>query len=377
MKKWFTRIAALAAIALSSAAIGITVYVPTVSFNGVPVRLHDAPPPAYAASAASGVTAMPPSTQFPINAKAMPKRNYGSDQLRIRNKTDGSVPVQLADGGAFRITCATSFLGHFDPLVYPGQENKSHLHNFFGHSDITFSTDPSTDLATFGRSTCAGGSANRSGYWTPSLVHAAGKYKGFPIPAWLNVVYYKHETDWRRANKTVLYVPPPGLRMIAGDPKNTNSNGNGTYRWQCMDGVSPMQYTIPTSCANGKEVMLLVFFPQCWDGVNLDSPNHQSHMAYENNTTGCPQSHPYPIPQISFNIHYPVSADSRPENWRLSSDTYSMGLPGGMSAHGDWWNGWNTEVLTTMVECLKASWNMHANMLCSGGTGTPPYRILY
>jgi hypothetical protein len=54
-----------------------------------------------------------------------------------------------------------------------------------------------------------------------------------------------------------------------------------------------------------------------------------------------------------------------------------MGLPGGMSAHGDWWNGWNTEVLTTMVECLKASWNMHANMLCSGGTGTPPYRILY
>ncbi|MEV4118547.1 DUF1996 domain-containing protein [Micromonospora sp. NPDC049645] len=21
-------------------------------------------------------------------------------------------------------------------------------------------------------------------------------------------------------------------------------------------------------------------FPQCWDGVNLDSANHQSHMAY-------------------------------------------------------------------------------------------------
>jgi hypothetical protein len=38
-----------------------------------------------------------------------------------------------------------------------------------------------------------------------------------------------------------------------------------------------------------------VFFPSCWDGVNLDSADHKSHMAYpiQNYNGGdCPSSHP-------------------------------------------------------------------------------------
>jgi hypothetical protein len=49
----------------------------------------------------------------------------------------------------------------------------------------------------------------------------------------------------------------------------------------------------------------------CWDGKNLDSPNHQDHVAHpEAGATSfavvggkCPASHPVKIPQV----HYEVS----------------------------------------------------------------------
>ena len=46
-----------------------------------------------------------------------------------------------------------------------------------------------------------------------------------------------------------------------------------------------------------------MFFPSCWDGVNLDSPDHMSHVAYavDGEVDGdCPSSHPVKIPAISL-----------------------------------------------------------------------------
>lgn len=44
-------------------------------------------------------------------------------------------------------------------------------------------------------------------------------------------------------------------------------------------------------------------FPTCWDGVNLDSPNHRDHVSYPETGTfesggRCPDTHPVRIPQI-------------------------------------------------------------------------------
>jgi len=37
----------------------------------------------------------------------------------------------------------------------------------------------------------------------------------------------------------------------------------------------------------------------CWDGVNVDSPDHKSHVAYPAGILGaCPSSHPVEIPQV-------------------------------------------------------------------------------
>ena len=106
-------------------------------------------------------------------------------------------------------------------------------------------------------------------------------------------------------------------------------------------------------------------FPQCWDGKNLDSPDHKSHMAYpELNTVPggwtaerqyrCPRTHPVVLPEISFIVEYDVTPTSNPKTWRLASDTYDTGKPGGYSRHGDWINGWDPDISDLWgVKCLR------------------------
>lgn len=38
-------------------------------------------------------------------------------------------------------------------------------------------------------------------------------------------------------------------------------------------------------------------FYSCWDGVNVDSADHKSHVAYPTGAS-CPTSHPVQVPQI-------------------------------------------------------------------------------
>src|SRR3954466_12154223 len=46
--------------------------------------------------------------------------------------------------------------------------------------------------------------------------------------------------------------------------------------------------------------------PRCWDGKNLDSPDHQSHMYNTitsdgfTNAPACPASHPVRVPQVTY-----------------------------------------------------------------------------
>jgi len=107
-------------------------------------------------------------------------------------------------------------------------------------------------------------------------------------------------------------------------------------------------------------------FPQCWDGVNLDSPNHKSHMAYGAGwpDLGCPSSHPVPLAQITQNFRYRVPTGGM-ASWRLSSDMYSG--PAGYSGHADWMNGWDPAVFQRVVtNCYRRGLDCQMNLLGDG-----------
>jgi hypothetical protein len=179
-------------------------------------------------------------------------------------------------------------------------------------------------------------------------------------------VYYKSGYDGVRP-EMVRRVFPSGLRMIAGTSTSTGPQ-SGIVRYSChnADGVEVANGTAFPSCAPGQLFIMSIEFPQCWDGVNLDSANHKSHMSYGAGwpDKGCPASHPVPLPQITQNFRYRVPAGGM-STWRLSSDVYSG--PAGYSGHADWMNGWDPAVFQRVIDnCYRGGWDCHMNLLGDG-----------
>jgi hypothetical protein len=281
-----------------------------------------------------------------INPNSYMQPVTGFSEMRIRPTTQ--TVRNNADDPAFRIVCDAGFMATIDPLVYFGQSNTPHNHTFFGNTNVTPTSTPAS-LATNGNSTCKGGIANRSAYWIPTLIDTSTN--SAMKPKWA-IFYYKHFSN----------RPPKGLAILAGDMRGSPSNQQATgwspevIRWTCNEVWAGRQNHIP-ACTG--DLMLMLQFPTWWDGVNLDSPDHKSHMSYTQTPT-----HNVKIPSITFNVHWHVPNGT--SNLRLSSDAYEGGA-GGYSAHGDWMEGWDDSTMDKLVtNCLRAFRDCHANLLGNG-----------
>lgn len=293
-----------------------------------------------------------------VNSARIPASTAGASAERV--STTGERPGAGDGTGAFRTVCDYSHMAFDDPIVYPGQPGRSHLHTFFGNTGVTGNSTAAT-IANSGNSTCRGGIVNRSSYWVPSMIDTRD---GTPLRPSESHFYYK--TGYYGVVPSSVQALPAGLRMIAGDAKNTTSSG--PFAYSCHgDNIAAQQGPGIPNCPVGSEVWQHIYFPQCWDGVNLDSPDHKSHMAYPTAGRGCPASHPVPLPEITFNIVYPVTEANAPLRWRLSSDNYGSNLPGGYSAHGDWFNGWRADIMDTFVRnCDRPAMDCGSHMLGDG-----------
>lgn len=300
-----------------------------------------------------------------FNPKLIPTGHPGYTEDRVKATTDQPRP---SDGtGAFRTVCTFSHMNQDDPIVFPGQKGAAHLHTYFGNKGTNFSST-SASIALTGASTCGGGTVNRSAYWMPSMIDTR---KGRPLAPSYGSFYYK--SGYHSMPVTSIQPIPVGLRMLAGTPRatgpNTSPSWSGTHNhyFSCHyptgTGPSLRGESIP-NCPVGSEVWMTVIFPQCWDGQNLDSPNHVSHMAYRSEGF-CPASHPVAISEITLNIVYPVTVANAPLYWRLSSDDYSG--PGGYSAHADWMNGWRSDVASRWNRnCIQAARDCGSGLLGDG-----------
>lgn len=290
-----------------------------------------------------------------INNAKIPKGDPGVSGMEIRATSEQPNPNQ--DIGAFRTSCMFSHMNYDDPIVFPGQPGKAHLHAYFGNVNANASSTAES-IRSSGNSTCRGGIANRSSYWVPAVIDKDGT----PLTPETAQIYYK--TGYNGIAPSAVKAFPQGLRMIAGNAKASTKEQNDGGYWGCETYVGHTG-NIPT-CASGDQVVMFVTFPQCWNGKDLDSPDHKSHMAYVSRGA-CPSTHPVAIPEIQFNIYYKVPAGSRSADWRLASDMYDASIPGGFSAHGDWFEGWDRQVVDTFVSrCLNTSSDCHSHLLGDG-----------
>jgi hypothetical protein len=290
--------------------------------------------------------------------------------------------------GAFRFTCLAGQISRDDPIVYPGQPGKSHLHQFFGNTG-TDANSTYQSLRTTGGSTCTrstGTSPQRSAYWMPAMLDGAGNVVK---PDWINTYYKRYPVSDPMCAKTSdpavigqCVEMPNGLRFILGynmangkgGPTDSNSLDSWAMGFDCVtsdfNGTSytGIKHTIPDILATGKcpiNAWLRVYltFPACWDGKNLDTADHRSHMAFGlPGNGGCPSDHPYVIPEIAVQAFFRTDSNFLAGKWHLSSDEMMPGTIAGSTLHMDYWEAWSKPIKDLWeVNCL----NRHLS--CSDG----------
>lgn len=317
--------------------------------------------------------AVPPTPAPSLAGIAAVASGLNVEDHLVKAWTTGDIP-KPEEGqaeGAFRFLCAPSHNAYDDPIIYPGQPGASHLHTFFGNTKADAHSTYAS-LRTTGESSC-NNLLNRSAYWIAAMMNGHGKVV---MPDWVSI-YYK------RPASTSPFCKPPygsacvplprGLRYVFGynmqDPKK--SAPASSYYWNCdgpgaVGGHFPSIGAAAKGCPVGARLGAVLSAPPCWNGKELDSKDHRSHMAWTAQDgyghAVCPKSHPYIVPQFTLGAWYTV--DATLADWFLASDR----MPGmtaaepGTTLHSDWFGAWEDSV--------QARWtaNCIEKMLsCSGG----------
>ena len=325
-----------------------------------PVITPPSPAPVVAPAPALPVAAPAPALPVAAPAPAPPAASLDVAAFIVGG---GPIPPssEAEPSGNFRTICTASHLAYDDPIVKPGQAGGSHLHLFFGNA-TTDASSTYESLRAAGNSSCQGGPANRSAYWVPALHNASGDVL---VPDYITV-YYKGNGPTASAISRIS-APPAGLKMIAGYDMAAPT-ATSRFHWMCENGQG-LGGTIP-SCPSGVRVGAVLEFPSCWDGRNLDSPDHRSHMAYltwaGGNGAHCPDTHPVMLPQYTMGVWYGQTEGTT--GWYLSSDR-SMGAAAapGSTFHGDWFGAWDPAVQTTWTtKCINEMRNCINGQLGDG-----------
>jgi hypothetical protein len=275
-----------------------------------------------------------------------------------------------------RFACSQLVVERTDPIVNPGMLYTPHLHQIVGGNSFNVTMDPSShDLFKGSTCTSCNFKEDTSNYWTAVMFFKAknGTFKRVPQTG-------NGGPQGQLVNKgglDIYYIPSgkttafkPGFRMVAGNAANTEETkvprANICHR--CWKSTNDNQFTGGAPCTGAdtvavpmdlscKMIRQTIIFPHCWDGKNLDSPDHKSHVSYgggggASGGGACPSTHPVKLPQIMYELMWNTSSfmdkSIFPDNG-ANPFIYSMNL-GGAAAHGDYVFGWKDNSLQLAMD---------------------------
>ncbi|KAF4120756.1 protein of unknown function (DUF1996) [Geosmithia morbida] len=281
----------------------------------------------------------------------------------------------------WRMECpGRSGLGRIDPIISPG-EISAHVHAIAGSG--AFSMDADTSSLVAGDCTSCRVSQDKSAYWTPAMYFKDASTGKFELVEQVGgmLAYYLLIND----NITAY---PENFRMVSGnnyrrsytvgdpnqpDPPKSNWAALGQTNQDDLQqraiGFNCLNYDLdpePTlyrhflpdkafldqNCKDG--LRLEVMFPSCWDGENVDSEDHQSHVAFPDLIMSgtCPDTHPVQLPAMLFETIW----DTHALEGRDGMFVMANGDPTGFGYHGDFLMGWDRDLLQEAVDtCTNES----------------------
>lgn len=238
-----------------------------------------------------------------------------------------------------------------DPIISPTCLS-DHIHTFYGASEVRPETTYEDLRAASGNS--GNVEENKSLYWHPTPYEYdsnTGLYKKDTI--FFGSSYYVWETG-----KATAF--PDGFKMVAG----FNGDPKARAEAECVDpspcerdncATTDTSFFPETACA---ELEASMVFPTCWNGVDLDSDDHMSHVSYDLEggrfDGDCPDDFPVKLPEVHFYFRIvPYSGGQH-----IFSDGTSF-------YHADYFSGWKaTELQSVLDNCSNDSDSAQPDAWC-------------
>ncbi|MEW1777373.1 DUF1996 domain-containing protein [Streptomyces sp. NPDC086777] len=282
---------------------------------------------------------------------------------------DVTTPAERSGGstGTFSSSCGVNANGLFNSdnvIVAPGVSNGAHhFHDYIGNqSNNAFASDQ--DLAN-ARTSCAD-QGDKSTYYWPVLRLQNGKQErdadkpgGGTEGNAGQIVTAKEVTLTFEGNPTSKVTEMPRLlRIITGDAKAfVNGPANANASWSCTGYEDRQLKDKYPLCPSGSDVVRTFRFQSCWDGRNIDSANHRTHVAFEGPDGSCPAGF-QAIPQLVQRIVYDVAAPSLQDGGRtvplFAVDSFPEQLHKPVTDHGDFINVFDEGLMRKMVDCINS-----------------------
>jgi len=259
----------------------------------------------------------------------------------------------------FTTNCAPLTIQRSDPIVQPGVVSQ-HVHSVIGGNAFQRNMGPMD--AVKANSTTCNKALDHSNYWVPQLYHQRSDKMWEMVEFRGSAVYYQlRACDYVPGLRTCNYTTdaplafPNGFRMVAGDPlrrtQNDSDYAQKAVHVACIGGNGQFTGFPPHKCDT---MRWEVYFPSCWDGVNIDTPDHKSHMAYpaigDFNIGVCPASHPVALFSLFYEFFFTTGVYSD------NKFAFANGDPTGYGFHGDFMMGWTDRALlqTAHHDCINA-----------------------
>jgi hypothetical protein len=153
------------------------------------------------------------------------------------------------------------------------------------------------------------------------------------------------KSDWTADDQTQFSLSQKALGFNC---LHYNTTDEGSLQRHYL----PEKSFLDENCWDGLRLELM--FPSCWNGKDVDTSNHKSHMAYPNlvNDGTCPEGFETRLVSLFFETKY----DTQDFAGVDGDFVFSMGDPTGYGYHGDFIQGWQTGFLEqAMTGCTNPS----------------------
>lgn len=223
-----------------------------------------------------------------------------------------------------------------DPIINPDCLS-DHVHTFYGAASMR----PETTYADLRNVNGNSGNVeeNKSLYWHPTVYEVDPDTN---VHTKIDIYFASAYYIWTTGKATAF---PDGFKMIAGfnGIREARAQAECVAPFDCERDNCDTDDTSFFPVSGCAELEASMAFPTCWDGTNIDSEDHMSHVSYDIDggifDGDCPKSHPIKLPEIQFFF--------RIVSYRGGKHIFADGTS---FYHADYISGWKQNELQTVLD---------------------------